>query len=44
MKLKGIKVSGKMKGGKFVAQKAYASISDKLKRGDKRKFVRGKRI
>ena len=44
MKLNGIKVNGKMKGGKFVAAQSYASVSDRLKRGTKQKIVRGKRI
>ena len=45
MKLKGIRISGvKLKDGKVVVQKAYASASDRLKRGTKQKIVRGKRI
>lgn len=32
------------KAGKLEVQKQYASVSDRLKRGDKRKIVRGKRI
>ena len=45
MKLKGIRVPGvKMKDGKVVVQKSYASVSDRLKRGTKQKIVRGKRI
>jgi hypothetical protein len=45
VKLKGIRIPGvKMKDGRLVVQKSYASVSDKLKRGDKRKIVRGKRI
>jgi hypothetical protein len=44
VKLKGIKVNGKMKGGKFVAAQSYTSVSDRLKRGTKRRIVRGKRI
>jgi hypothetical protein len=46
VKLKGIKVNGVKvtKAGKLVVQKAYASVSDKLKRGTKRRIVRGKRI
>lgn len=45
MKIKGIKVPGvKLKDGKVVVQPSYASVSDRLKRGTKRKIVKGKRI
>ena len=39
-----IKVKGKVKDGKFVPSVPYASVSDKLKRGERKKIVRGKRI
>ncbi len=45
MKLTGIKVSGvSPKDGKLVKRPTYASVGDKLKRGDRKKIVRGKRI
>lgn len=40
-----IKVSNvSIKDGKIVKKPTYASVSDKLKRGDKKRIVRGKRI
>ena len=40
-----IKVSGvSIKNGKLVKRPTYASVSDKLKRGDRKKIVKGKRI
>ena len=46
MKKTGIRVAGVRltKAGKLVRVQSYASVSDKLKRGDKRKIVKGKRI
>jgi hypothetical protein len=46
VKLQGIKVAGMRvtKAGKLEVKKQYASVSDRLKRGDKRRIVRGKRI
>lgn len=45
MKLTGIKVSNvKLVDGKLVKRPTYASVSDKLKRGDSKKIVKGKRI
>lgn len=34
----------KIKNGKVVPAPSYASVSDKLKRGDRQKIVRGKRV
>ena len=34
----------KIKDGKVVPVPAYAGASDKLKRGDRKKIVRGKRV
>ena len=41
-----IKVSGVSlnKDGKLIKKPTYANVSDKLKRGDRKKIVRGKRI
>lgn len=39
-----IKVAGKVKDGKFVPVTSYTSVSDKLKRGTKRKIVKGRRV
>ena len=40
-----IKVSGvKLVDGKLVKLPTYASVSDKLKRGEKRRIKRGKRL
>ena len=40
-----IKVSGvSIKNGKLVKRPTYASVSDRLKRGDRKKIVKGKRI
>lgn len=46
MKQSGIRVSGVRltKAGKLEKVQSYASVSDRLKRGDKRKVVRGKRL
>ena len=45
MKLTGIKVSNvKLVDGKLVKKPTYASVSDKIKRGTKRKILKGKRI
>lgn len=45
VKLTGIKISGvSLKDGKLIKKPTYASVSDKLKRGTKRKIVKGKRI
>ena len=45
MKLTGIKVSNvKLVDGKLIKKPTYASVSDKLKRGDRKKIVKGKRI
>lgn len=41
-----IKVSGVSlnKDGKLIKKPTYANVSDKLKRGDRKKIVKGKRI
>ena len=45
MKLKGIPVAGvKLKDGKLSKVATYASVSDRLKRGDKTKIIGGKRL